>query len=446
MANDDENTKKSSGNGKTDDKIINPSSPYYIHPSDLPRQVQVNELLNDNNYNDWIQEMTNFLFSKNKINFVDGSVPKPEKTGDMYMPWMRCDAMIKGWLTTAMEKEIRGSVKYANTAAEIWKDLQERFEKESASRAYELKQSLTITRQEGSSVSAYYTKLQGLWDEIHTVLPTPRCTCSNCSCEIGKRLSELKEKECLYEFLMGLDAEFSTIRTQRFSMKQNPKLGEAYRMASEDEQQRSIMAGNRVQIESAVFQANYRGGFETQQKKKEIKRSGNNEDSYCTFCKREGHKREGCFKLVGYLERWPGKKNEKTKSKAACVDNNPKDIKTVAGLTDEQYETLLKHFSEAGDKGAGEHIRKANMAGKVIASSSKSDDCIVDSGSTDYVVYEKNHLENIVKKIKNHRLLFQMEIMYRFRRMENARLLEEQKLKTSYIFQILIAICFRLAD
>ncbi|GKF42635.1 retrovirus-related pol polyprotein from transposon TNT 1-94 [Tanacetum coccineum] len=48
--------------------------------------------------------------------------------------------MIKGWLTTAMEKEIRGSVKYATSASEIWKDLQEWFRKESASRAYELKQ------------------------------------------------------------------------------------------------------------------------------------------------------------------------------------------------------------------------------------------------------------------------------------------------------------------
>lgn len=58
---------------------------------------------------------------------------------------MRCDAMIKGWLTTAMEKEIRNSVKYAKTATEIWKDLKERFGKESAPKAYELKQSLNTT-------------------------------------------------------------------------------------------------------------------------------------------------------------------------------------------------------------------------------------------------------------------------------------------------------------
>nr|GEY34484.1 RNA-directed DNA polymerase, eukaryota [Tanacetum cinerariifolium] len=76
--------------------------------------------------NDWEQEMMNFMFAKNKNGFIDGSIKKPETKSDKYLPWMRCDAMIKGWLTTAMEKEIRNSVKYTKTAAEIWNDLMER--------------------------------------------------------------------------------------------------------------------------------------------------------------------------------------------------------------------------------------------------------------------------------------------------------------------------------
>lgn len=105
------------------------NSPFYIHASDYPRQLHVNENLNDHNYTDWSQEMMNFLFAKNKTGFIDGSIKKPDKTAPDYMPWMRCDAMIKGWLTTAMEKEIRSSVKYASTAYEIWSDLLERFGK-----------------------------------------------------------------------------------------------------------------------------------------------------------------------------------------------------------------------------------------------------------------------------------------------------------------------------
>ncbi|XP_022000339.1 uncharacterized protein LOC110897886 [Helianthus annuus] len=238
MASDKE---KSSGAAEAMDT----NSPYYLHPSYYPKQLQVNKNLTDSNYKDRIQEMSNFVFAKNKIGFVDGTLPKPDKTDDKYMPWMRCDAMIKGWLTTAMEKEIRASVKYASTTIEIWKDLQERFGKESTPRTYELKQSISATRQEGASVSSYYTKLRGSWDGIDSVLPSPRCDCGNCTCGIGKKITELKEKEKMYEFLMGLNADFLVMRTQILATKPLLGLGETYHLVAEDEQQRIIAVGNK---------------------------------------------------------------------------------------------------------------------------------------------------------------------------------------------------------
>lgn len=99
----------------------------------------MNKVLTDNNYVDWSQEMENFLFPKNKFEFIDGTIKKPKKGSADYMPWMRCDAMLKGWLTTTMEKNIRNSIKYVSTASEMWSDLRERFGKESSPRAYELK-------------------------------------------------------------------------------------------------------------------------------------------------------------------------------------------------------------------------------------------------------------------------------------------------------------------
>lgn len=104
---------------KDEGETINHNSPFYLHASDYPKQLHVNDTLTDKNYGDWEQEMMNFLFPKNKTGFIDGSIEMPEKGSDKYLPWMRCDAMIKDWLTTAMEKEIRNSVKYAKTAAEI---------------------------------------------------------------------------------------------------------------------------------------------------------------------------------------------------------------------------------------------------------------------------------------------------------------------------------------
>ncbi|XP_024986559.1 uncharacterized protein LOC112521800 [Cynara cardunculus var. scolymus] len=181
---------------KTNDQTSDRNSSYYLHPSDYPRQMHVNDALNDNNYLDWIQEMENFLFVKNKIGFVDGTLKKQEKTDTV----LRCDAMIKGWLTTAMEKEIRVSVKYANTVEEIWKDL---------------------------------------------------C----CGCGISKKPGELRDKERLYEFLLGLNSNFSTIRTQILAMKPIPTLGEAYHIVAEDEQQGVVSAGKKTNTETVAFQA-----------------------------------------------------------------------------------------------------------------------------------------------------------------------------------------------
>ncbi|KAJ0930075.1 putative retrotransposon gag domain-containing protein [Helianthus annuus] len=167
---------------------------------------------------------------------------------------MRCDAMVKGWLT-AMEKGIRDSVKYATTASEIWTDLRERFGKESAPRAYELKQKIAGTRQDGSSVSIYYTRLRALWDESQSISSFPCCSCNKCTCELGKKITEHIEKERLYEFLMGLDADFNVIKTQILATTPLPTLGIAYHMVAEDERHIMILNVNQVTTEPAAFKA-----------------------------------------------------------------------------------------------------------------------------------------------------------------------------------------------
>nr|KYP53676.1 hypothetical protein KK1_024250 [Cajanus cajan] len=52
-------------------------SPYYIHASNSPGQIFVSEPLNDGNYGEWVTDMSNALYAKNKIGFVDGTIPIP---------------------------------------------------------------------------------------------------------------------------------------------------------------------------------------------------------------------------------------------------------------------------------------------------------------------------------------------------------------------------------
>nr|GMD37430.1 Integrase, catalytic core [Ipomoea batatas] len=175
--------------------MIDPMSPYYLHASDAPGQVYVAELLRDGNY---------------------------------------------GWLKSAMDKDIRGSVRFAITARDIWRDLEERFGKESAPRAFEIRRAVTLLRQDKATVSTYYTKLKSLWDEMNCTTPLPMCNCQGCKCNLSKKYAELREKEQLYDFLMGLDEEFNTVKSQILSTRPIPSLGVAYHMVSEDEQQRLI--------------------------------------------------------------------------------------------------------------------------------------------------------------------------------------------------------------
>ncbi|GKB09683.1 putative RNA-directed DNA polymerase [Tanacetum coccineum] len=352
--------------GKSADKTkeggIDHDSPYYLHPSDYPRQMHVNDVLNDGNYADWSQEMLNFLFAKNKAGFINGSIKKPEEKSSEFMPWMRCDAMIKGWLHTAMEKEIRSSVKYAMTAREIWVDLKERFGKVSAPRAYELKRSLT-------------------------------CTCSGCDCDIGKKLQQLRDKERLYEFLLGLDAEYGTIRTQILAMNPVPSLGNAYHLVAEDEQQRAIAGTKRPSSDSVAFQAQVTAKRDqSRPKQKDVKRSSSKPVGNCTNCGKDGHNRDGCFELIGYPDWWPGKgKQDKAKLSAACVEAEKSPI---AGLSDFQYQQFLKFFRNKEGANAEESGPKANLAGNI----DKEGKWIFDSGTTEHITHNDSLLKNKRKR------------------------------------------------
>ncbi|GJZ65658.1 integrase [Tanacetum coccineum] len=234
------------------------------------------------------------------------------------MAWMHCDAMVKGWLTTAMEKDIRSSVKYANTASEIWSDLLER------------------------------------------------------------------KKEKLYQFLMGLDTEFAVIKTEILAMNPIPTLGNVYHLVAEKERQRPISGVKKAPPESAAFKAYkpVRRENNVSQNKTvpKYQKRGDTEEKY-TKCGRSGHTRDGCFKINGYPDWWPGK----VKPRATHVET---EASPVPGLTKEQCHSFLKHFAKNDVKDGS--VRMANMAGKRDWDS----DWVVDSGSTEHITPDETIFDN----------------------------------------------------
>lgn len=85
-------------------------SVFYIHPFDTSNVKLVNEFFNGQGYADWKRSMMLGLSSKNKLGFVDGSLPKPAATDSTYKAWCKCNDLVLSWLLFSLVKNIAKSV------------------------------------------------------------------------------------------------------------------------------------------------------------------------------------------------------------------------------------------------------------------------------------------------------------------------------------------------
>nr|GFD01667.1 hypothetical protein [Tanacetum cinerariifolium] len=140
-------------------------------------------------------------------------------------------------------------------------------------------------------------------------------------------------------------------------------------MVAEDERQRAVSFENAKPLDSAAFKA-FQRKISPYASNKE--RTGTkivkDRTEYCTECRKEGHRREGCFKIIGYPDWWPGKKGDKSRGKAAYVET---EISPIPGNTENIKPT-------------------ANMAQK----ESEQGEWIFDSGCTEYITHLSNTLTN----------------------------------------------------
>ncbi|KAJ0013722.1 hypothetical protein Pint_21783 [Pistacia integerrima] len=306
------------------------SSPYALHASDNPGTTLVTCLLKEENYPTWHRAITNALQAKNKF-----------------------------------------GVAYFITAQEMWNDLEERFFQGNAPRIHQLKTEMVNTLQQGMSVSAYYPKLKGIWDELNTYSQIPKCTCgSACGLFFVER-----EKEKVHQFLMGLNEKYNTVRSQILNTKPLPSLSCVYGLVAQEERQQLVIASRLPSIEAAAFFSSNGNKIYNNH------RSANNHDLsklFCEHCKKRRRTKETCFELNGYPEWWDkGKKSSKPKvanssKRMEPVEGNPVPIN---GLTAEQYAQLISMLNLEKT-----HNSTANFAGKAAPLSNCTIEWIVDLG------------------------------------------------------------------
>jgi len=228
--------------------IQDPSNPLFLHHSDGPDLVLISQPLYHNNYTTWSRAMFVALKVKNKVAFVDGSLPKPPPTDATFAAWSRANSVVISWLFNSVSKEIINSILFATTAQEIWEDLKIRFSRNNRPHIFQLRRQLVSTQQGTDSVSTYYTKIKCIREELASYRPEFHCTCGGL-----QQLQDQTDTEYVMCFLMGLNESFSNIRGQILLSDPLPSIDHVLSILLQEEAQREIIPPSSYAPYSLVF-------------------------------------------------------------------------------------------------------------------------------------------------------------------------------------------------
>ena len=185
-----------------------PSSPIHIHPSESPTSVIVSPPFTGNNYQSWSRSIQMALISKNKMGFLNGSIPVPASTNPLFPHWEHCNTLLMSWILNSVSPSIAQSIIFFKNAAAIWTNLKESFSQGDLLRVAELHEEIYSLKQGSASIRNYYTNLKSLWEELDNFRSLVPCTCS---------AKEFHQQDFIICFLKGLDERFAMVCSQILS-------------------------------------------------------------------------------------------------------------------------------------------------------------------------------------------------------------------------------------
>jgi len=150
-----ENTNQKINNSDLDQSLI-PTSPYYLHLGENLGLVLVPNTLNDTNYASWSKSMQRALLSKNKLNFINGSIKTPFPNDSTYEAWERCNVIILSWIIRSLATYIVESMLYIDSAKKLWDELKERFSQGDCFQISDLLQEIHSIKHRERSISQFF--------------------------------------------------------------------------------------------------------------------------------------------------------------------------------------------------------------------------------------------------------------------------------------------------
>jgi hypothetical protein len=228
------------------------------------------------------------LGAKATLDFIDGTIPIPVDAFDpTFRAWNRCNQLVSSWLLNSVSPSIAQSVVFLENAIDIWNELRERFSQGDLIRISELQQEIYALKQDSRSVTDFYSDLKVLWEELELYLPIPTCTCRNrCACEAMRTARQNHLLLHTIRFLTGLNSNFDTVKSQILLMEPLPPLNKVFSLVLQHERQGNFTPS---QDSDALINA----------AKSRFASSSKSTPKVCTYCGRDNHTIETCFKKHG---------------------------------------------------------------------------------------------------------------------------------------------------
>ncbi|GAU33267.1 hypothetical protein TSUD_279410 [Trifolium subterraneum] len=346
-------------------------NPYFMHPNENPSLILVTPLLSGNNYHSWSRSMIVSLISKNKLYFINGSLPRPSDDDHDSFAWDICNTM---------DRYYQGDV----------------------FRISDIQEEICTLKQGDSSISSYYTKLKKLWKELDNFRPIPVCEC-DITCAAITKIRQYKDGDQVIRFLKGLNEQYTAVRAQIMLMDPLSDITKVYSLLVQqerhavlkiDESKLLFTPANNSQSKngpSPSYNPQGRGSSSSRGRGQRGGRStagrgrGNN-NKVCTYCGMTNHVVDDCFKKYGFPPHW---QHNGAINNYASNQSSPASSYLLQVLMHKAILALLQGSSSATSHNVNQIITKPHKDTCIICTlpNHKTEDFILDSSATDHVCF-----------------------------------------------------------
>ncbi|XP_074318471.1 uncharacterized protein LOC141655283 [Silene latifolia] len=211
-------------------------SPYFLGPGDKLGDKVVQVMLNGDNYDEWSMKLCSALRARKKTGFIDGTIKKPSDTSEDCEDWYMVNAMVVNWIFNVIEPALGSTLTYVDDARVLWEDIEQRFSVGNGPKLHRVKGSIKSCKQnEKEPVSEYYGHLKKFWDKLNKYDRNPTCECRGCKCNINGKLDKKRDEGKVHDFLMGLNPQYNTVRSNLLMQEPLSSLNRAYAAIVQEE-------------------------------------------------------------------------------------------------------------------------------------------------------------------------------------------------------------------